>query len=104
MTGITREPDRTVEIGTTKVAEIVGRPDLKQQFNSIFTVTLARDKRNDLFSPSNGFLHSGSVEEARLIPSVFGGLFGSRIRYSKYIKIFGVGQWDGDFGTGRLLG
>jgi len=92
-----------VEIGTTKVAEIVGRPDLKQQFNSIFTVTLARDKRNDLFSPSNGFLHSGSVEEAGLIPSVFGGLFGSRIRYSKYIKLSGVGQWYGDLGTERLV-
>jgi outer membrane protein insertion porin family len=56
-------------------------------------MTLQRDKRNDLFYPSGGFMHSVTVEEAGLIPSVFGGLFGSDLPYSKYVKIAARGQW-----------
>ena len=67
--------------------------DRRPQFNSILSFALQRDKRNDLFYPSAGFLHSVSVEEAGLIPSVFGGLFGSGLPYSKYVKLTGRGQW-----------
>ena len=67
--------------------------DRRPQLNSILSVTLQRDKRNDLFYPTSGFMHSVTVEEAGLIPSVFGGLFGSDLPYSKYLKIAGRGQW-----------
>jgi len=67
--------------------------DRRPQFNSILSMTLQRDKRNDLFYPSAGFMHMVTVEEAGVIPSVFGGLFGSDLPYSKYIKIAGRGQW-----------
>lgn len=66
---------------------------LQPQFNSIITFTLQRDKRNDLFSPTDGFFHSGSVEEAGFLPSLFGGVFGSRLPYSRYYKLSIVGQW-----------
>lgn len=67
--------------------------DRRPQFNSILSFTLQRDKRNDLFYPSAGFFHSISLEEAGFIPSVFGGLFGTDLPYSKYIKASGRGQW-----------
>ncbi|MEK6756614.1 MAG: BamA/TamA family outer membrane protein [Bacteroidota bacterium] len=67
--------------------------DRRPQFNSIASFTLQRDKRNDLFYPSAGFFHSGTIEEAGLIPSAFGGLLGFDLPYSKYIKIVGRGVW-----------
>jgi outer membrane protein insertion porin family len=67
--------------------------DRRPQFNSIFSFTLQRDRRNDLFYPSAGFFHSVTIEEAGLIPSAFGGLFGSDLPYSKFIKISGRGSW-----------
>lgn len=69
------------------------RSDLQRQFNSILTVTLQKDTRNDLFSPSQGFLHSISLEEAGFLPAAFGGLFGSDLPYSQYYKISGLAQW-----------
>jgi outer membrane protein insertion porin family len=67
--------------------------DRRPQFNSIITFTLQRDKRNDIFSPSSGFFHSGSIDESGLLPSISGGLFGSDLPYSRYIKLSLVGQW-----------
>jgi outer membrane protein assembly factor BamA len=67
--------------------------DRRPQFNSILSLTLQRDKRNDLFYPSGGFFHSISLEEAGIIPSVFGGVFGTDLPYSKYVKLSGRGQW-----------
>ena len=67
--------------------------DRRPQFNSILSFTLQRDKRNDIFYPSAGFFQSASVEEAGLIPSAFGGLFGTDLPYSKYIKLSGRSQW-----------
>ena len=67
--------------------------DRRPQFNSILSLSLQRDKRNDLFYPSAGFFHSVSFEEAGLLPSAFGGLFGTDLPYSKYIKLSGRGMW-----------
>ncbi|MCX6135518.1 MAG: BamA/TamA family outer membrane protein [Ignavibacteriales bacterium] len=67
--------------------------DRRPQFNSILSFTLQRDKRNDIFYPSGGFFHSVSIEEAGVIPSVFGSLFGTDLPYSKYVKLSGRGQW-----------
>jgi outer membrane protein insertion porin family len=67
--------------------------DRRPQLNSILSFTLQRDRRNDLFYPSGGFMHMVTVEEAGFIPSVFGGFFGSDLPYSKYIKVAGRGQW-----------
>lgn len=64
-----------------------------RQFNSIITLTLQRDKRNDLFSPSGGFFHSVSVEEAGTLPRMTGGLFGTKLPFSQYVKLSAVGQW-----------
>lgn len=68
-------------------------PDRRPQFNSIVTFTIQRDRRNDIFNPSSGFVHSASVEEAGILPSLFGGVFGSKLPYSTYYKLSGFLQW-----------
>jgi outer membrane protein assembly factor BamA len=56
------------------------------QFNSILTLTLQRDKSNDVFSPSAGFIHSISFEEAGALPRVLG-KFGSGLPFAEYYKV-----------------
>ena len=48
---------------SNQLPDLSKRPDLTPQFNSIFTLTLQRDRRNDLFSPSNGFVHSDQLKK-----------------------------------------
>lgn len=82
-------------------AALQQREGLTPQLNAILTVTLQRDKRNDLFSPSDGSFLSASVEESGSIAAAFGGLLGSRLPYSSYIKFAGVAQWYWDPGGDR---
>jgi outer membrane protein assembly factor BamA len=67
--------------------------DRRPQLNSILSMTIQRDMRSDIFYPSSGFFHSVTIEEAGLLPSMFGGLFGTDLPYSKYVKLTGRGQW-----------
>jgi outer membrane protein insertion porin family len=78
---------------TQSASGVLARRGLKKQFNSILTFTIQRDKRNDLFSPSEGFFYSASVEEAGLLPSVVGSVFGTQLPFSRYYKLSALGQW-----------
>jgi len=61
------------------------RPDdSTKQFNFIESFTLQRDKTNNFFSPTAGFFHSITVEEAGLISRTAGG-FG--LPFSEYVKV-----------------
>ncbi|NUN70639.1 MAG: BamA/TamA family outer membrane protein [Bacteroidetes bacterium] len=61
------------------------RPDdSTKQFNVIESFTLQRDKTNNFFSPTAGFFHSITVEEAGLVSRTAGG-FG--LPYSEYVKV-----------------
>ena len=70
---------------TTKVSPADFTGTREKQFNSILTLTLQQDRTNDVFSPSHGSFQSVSVEEAGLIPKLFGS-FGSGLPYSQYYK------------------
>jgi outer membrane protein assembly complex protein YaeT len=61
-----------------------------KQFNSFVTITLQRDKRNDIFYPSAGFFQSISIEEGGLFPRTFGSM---HLPYSQYVKLYLDGQW-----------
>lgn len=82
-------------------AALQQREGLTPQLNAILTITLQRNNRNDLFSPSAGSFYSGSVEESGSIAETFGGILGSRLPYSSYIKFAGVAQWYWDPGGDR---
>lgn len=61
------------------------RPDdSTKQFNFIESYTIQRDKTNNFFSPTSGFFHSVTVEEAGLVSRTAGG-FG--LPYSEYVKV-----------------
>jgi outer membrane protein insertion porin family len=92
------DPQSYTEAGREALQQ---REGMTPQFNAILIFTLQRDKRNDLLSPSEGFLHSASIEESGSIPSAFGGLLGSRLPYSSYLKLAGVAQWYWDQGSDR---
>ncbi|HVN47317.1 MAG TPA: BamA/TamA family outer membrane protein [Bacteroidota bacterium] len=78
--------------------------EFEKQFNSILTFTLQRDKRNDLFYPSEGFFHSLSVEEGGLLPHSFGKTIGIDLPYAQYFKSVVTGQWYWDeFGQQILI-
>ncbi len=93
--------ERVDPTGLTDTGKVIisKRQELTPQFNSIISLTIQRDKRNDLFSPTSGFLHSGFIEEAGFLPAVFGRVLGSRLPYSRYFKFSGVGQWYWDGGN-----
>lgn len=60
------------------------RPDdSTKQFNFIESYTLQRDKTNNFFSPTSGFFHSATIEEAGVINKLAGGF---KLPYSEYYK------------------
>ena len=61
----------------------------EKQFNSFVTITLQRDKRNDIFYPSGGIFQSISVEEGGVVPRVLS----IGLPYSQYVKLLLDGQW-----------
>ncbi|MDP1677851.1 MAG: BamA/TamA family outer membrane protein [Bacteroidota bacterium] len=58
--------------------------DSTKQFNFIESYTLQRDKTNNIFSPTAGFFHSGTIEEGGVISKIADG-FG--LPFSEYIKL-----------------
>ncbi len=83
---------------TTKVSPTDFTGTREKQFNSILTLTLQQDKTNDVFSPSLGYFHSISVEEAGVIPKLLGS-FGSGLPYSEYYKLSFLSRYY--FSSGR---
>jgi len=88
---------------TNKDTTLGSQGELRPQFNSILSFTLQRDKRNDFFSPSSGFFHSITLEEAGILPTLFHGLFGLGLPYAKYLKLNAVGQWYWEPGQTQTL-
>ncbi|MDE3057474.1 MAG: BamA/TamA family outer membrane protein [Bacteroidota bacterium] len=76
---------------TTRVSPELFTGTRQKQFNSILTFTLQRDKTNDVFSPTGGFFHTGSIEEAGVIPSLLGSL-GGGLPYAQYYKLSFLGR------------
>jgi len=74
----------------------------EQAFNSILSFTLQKDKTNDLFSPSEGFVHAMTLEEAGLMPFLIRKAF-STLPYTQFVRGVLVGRWYSDRGTDRFL-
>jgi outer membrane protein insertion porin family len=75
--------------------------EFTKQFNSFVTLTLQRDKRNDIFYPSAGIFQSVSVEEGGVFPRVLGKTLGLDLPYSQYVKFTINGHWYFDFSKKR---
>lgn len=74
----------------------------EQQFNSILSFTIQRDMTNDLFSPTEGFVHAATIEEAGLLPLAARTLFPT-VPYTQFVRGILVGRWYGDRTDHRFL-
>ncbi len=68
------------------------RQEDQKQFNSILTFTLQRDKTNDIFSPTDGFFHSISLEESGILPKLLPGIRAG-LPFTQYYKVTLFGRW-----------
>ncbi len=62
------------------------------QYNSILGFTIQRDKSNDLFSPSAGFIHTFTVEEAGLLPLLLRRAI-PKLPFTQFYRVNVVGRW-----------
>ncbi|MDH4069595.1 MAG: BamA/TamA family outer membrane protein [Ignavibacteria bacterium] len=62
------------------------------QFNSILSFTLQRDKTNDLFSPSAGFVHSITLEESGLLPLLLKEAQPG-VPFTQFYRVVVLGRW-----------
>lgn len=58
--------------------------DTTKQFNVIEAFTLQRNKTNNIFSPTSGFFHSATIEEAGVASKIVDGF---NLPYSEYVKV-----------------
>jgi outer membrane protein insertion porin family len=73
-------------------AQLPSSQRFEPQLNSVLAFTLQRDRTDDVFSPSRGFFHSGTIEEGGLLPVVFSYL-GEQLPYAQYVKATFTGRW-----------
>jgi len=71
------------------------------QFNSILSFTIQRDKTNDLFSPSAGFVHALTLEESGLLPLLLKEAQPD-IPFTQFYRVIGLGRWFFDLTTDRF--
>jgi outer membrane protein insertion porin family len=71
-----------------------------KQLNSILAYTLQRDRTNDVFSPSEGFIHSFTVEEAGILPMLSKNFF-KQLPFTQFYMLSALGRWYDDLTTHR---
>jgi outer membrane protein assembly factor BamA len=73
-----------------------------RQFNSILSFTIQRDMTNDLFSPSSGFVHAITVEEAGLLPIAIR-KFVPTLPFTQFVRGILLGRWYSDRSDHRFI-
>jgi outer membrane protein insertion porin family len=73
----------------------------EQQFSSVFSFTIQRDKSNDLFGPSAGFIHTFTFEESGLVGAGLIRVF-PRLRTTQFLRFNVLGRWYMDQGDHRF--
>jgi outer membrane protein assembly factor BamA len=95
-----------ITIDSTNTQQLIQLRDLanqakEEQFNSILSFTIQRDKTNDILSPSHGFVHSLTIEESGILPSVLRSWDLSQRPFTQFYRINAIGRWYHDFGVYR---
>jgi outer membrane protein assembly factor BamA len=78
------------------------RTEEQPQFNSILTFTLQRDKTNDIFSPTDGFFNSITLEESGILPKMLSRQRSESLPFTEYYKMTVLGKWFHDISTTRF--
>lgn len=71
------------------------------QFNSILSFTIQRDKTNDLFSPSAGFVHALTLEESGLLPLLLKEAQPD-VPFTQFYRVVALGRWFFDLTPDRF--
>jgi outer membrane protein assembly factor BamA len=71
------------------------------QFNSILSFTIQRDKTNDLFSPSAGFIHALTLEESGLLPLLLKEAQPD-VPFTQFYRVIALGRWFFDLTSDRF--
>lgn len=71
-----------------------------RQFNSVFSFTIQRDMTNDIFSPSEGFVHSMTLQESGVLPLLLRSLV-PNLPYTQFYSASALGRWYFDIGSTR---
>jgi outer membrane protein assembly factor BamA len=90
----------TTDPNILKDIRLLEEQEKQTQFNSILSFTIQRDKSNDIFSPSAGFVHSLTVEEAGLIPLLLKKTV--QLPFTQFYRLSSLGRWYFDLTTQRF--
>ncbi|MGA9116718.1 MAG: BamA/TamA family outer membrane protein [Bacteroidota bacterium] len=71
------------------------------QFNSILSFTLQRNKANDVFSPSAGFIHAATLEESGLLPLLLRNAQPD-LPFTQFYRVILLGRWYYDLSHNRF--
>ncbi len=69
-----------------------------RQFNSVFSFTIQRDMTNDIFSPSEGFVHSMTLQESGVLPLLLHHAI-PNLPYTQFYSASALGRWYFDVGS-----
>jgi outer membrane protein assembly factor BamA len=71
------------------------------QFNSILSFTIQRDVTNDIFSPSEGLIHSATFDEAGVLPLLLRRAF-PNLPFTQFYRAILVGRWYNEVSAHRF--
>jgi outer membrane protein insertion porin family len=87
-------------VDTAKIAVNTSDPEILRQrrlmqvpqFTSVLSFTIQRDKTDDLFSPSSGFVHSLTLDDAGLTGALLTRVF-PKHPFTQFYRISATGRW-----------
>jgi outer membrane protein assembly factor BamA len=85
-------PDSSSDPETQEQIDKLREQEKKTQFNSILGFTIQRDKTNDLFRPSEGFIHTATFQESGLIPLLLKNAQPD-LPFTQFFSAFLLGRW-----------
>ncbi len=71
------------------------------QFNSILSFTITRNKANDVFSPSAGFIHSATIDESGILPALLERAQ-PNVPFTQFYRFILYGAWYSDLSGNRF--
>ncbi len=89
-------------VGTPDEIEELEKQAREVQFNSIISFTIERNKANDIFSPSSGFIHAFTVEESGVLPLILE----PKLPFTQFYRFILLGRWyfDPSFKKQTIMG
>ena len=85
-------PDSSSDPATQAQINNLRDQEARVQFNSILSFTIQRDKTNDLFRPSEGFIHTATIQESGLLPLLLRKAQ-PNLPFTQFFSVTLLGRW-----------